>query len=75
MFPLLVLMEILVKKEIDGLINIVMQVIDVIGWMAQGFQKFPSRMGFSFSNGGMIGGLDTFHQIEEKYLTFLFNHI
>lgn len=44
----------------------------LFGRMAQGFRTSPSGTGLSFSNGGMIGGLDAMRQIEAKYPALLF---
>ncbi|KAH6555938.1 hypothetical protein KP509_1Z216100 [Ceratopteris richardii] len=44
----------------------------LFGRMTQGFRSSPATGGLSFSNGGVIGGLDAPRQVEAKYPALLF---
>ncbi|KAH7424896.1 hypothetical protein KP509_11G030500 [Ceratopteris richardii] len=44
----------------------------LFGRMAQGFRSSPASGSLSFSNGGVIGGLDSPRQVEAKYPALLF---
>ncbi|XXG43535.1 hypothetical protein AAC387_Pa01g3541 [Persea americana] len=44
----------------------------LFGRMTQSFRGAPQGVDLSFVNGGLIGGIDTLHQVEAKYPALLF---